>query len=112
MTQATGRSISEKVKSLPDCEVLPVHEILESQMVKAALAQKGVTFSERLYTPLVTLSLFLSQVLAPDHSYRVAVARLIIWLSINGRKPCSSDTGSYSDARHRLPVGVIKHLVR
>jgi len=112
LTQATRRSISEKVKSLRDCEVLPFHEILDAEMVKAALTQEGVSFSERLYTPLVTVSLFLSQVLDPDHSCRAAVARLIVWLAINGRKPCSSDTGSYSDARHRLPVGVIKHLVR
>jgi hypothetical protein len=34
--------------------------------------------------------LFLSQVLDPDHSCRATVARLIVWLAINGRKPCSS----------------------
>ncbi len=32
--------------------------------------------------------------------------------SINGKKPCAPDTGSYCDARHRLPVGVVKYLVR
>jgi hypothetical protein len=81
-------------------------------MVQAALAEQGVTFSERLYTPLVTLGLFLSQVLDPDHSCRATVARLIVWLSINGRKPCAPDTGSYCDARQRLPVGVVACLVR
>jgi hypothetical protein len=64
------------------------------------------------YTPLVTLSLFLSQDLAPDHSCRAAVARLIVWLSIDGRKPCAPNTGSYSDARRRLPLNVVTRLIR
>ena len=38
----------------------------------------------------MTLCLFLSQVLDPDHSCRAAVARLIVWLAINGRKPCAA----------------------
>ena len=112
MSQATRRWISEKVKSLRESDVLPFHEILDAEMVKAALAEEGVTFSERLYTPLVTLCVFLSQVLDPDHSCRAAVARLIVWLSVNGRRPCAPDTGTYCDARQRLPLGVVVRLVR
>jgi hypothetical protein len=104
--------LAEKVKSLRESDVLPFHEILDAAMVTAALAEEGVTFSERLYTPLETLCVFLSQVLDPDHSCRAAVARLIVWLSINGHKPCAPDTGSYCDARHRFPLGVVKRLVR
>ena len=112
MPQSTRHWISEQVRSLRESDVLPFHEILDAQMVQDALAEEGVTFSERLYTPLVTLGVFLSQVLDPDHSCRAAVARLIVWLSVNGRKPCAPDTGSYCDARRRLPVGVVKFLVR
>ena len=71
---------------------------------------KASAFNERIYTPLVTLCMFLSQVLDPDHSCRAAVARLIVWLAINGRKPCSPETNSYCDARQRLPLGVIVRL--
>ena len=56
--------------------------------------------------------MFLSQVLDPDHSCRAAVARLIVWLAINGRKPCSPETGTYCEARQRLPLGVVVRLVR
>jgi Transposase DDE domain len=111
MPQATRRWISEKVKSLHESDVLPFHELLDVEMVNSALAAEGVSFNERIYTPLVTLCLFLSQVLDPDHSCRAAVARLIVWLTINGRKPCSPETNSYCDARQRLPLGVIVHLV-
>ena len=53
-----------------------------------------------------------SQGLDPDHSCRAAVARLIVWLTLDGRKPCAPETGSYCDARQRLPLGVVTRLVR
>ncbi len=112
MSQTTRRWISEKVKSLRDSQVLPFHDILDVDMVNQALDAEGVTFHERIYTPLVTLCLFLSQVIDPDHSCRAAVARLIVWLAVNRRKPCEPDTSSYCEARLRLPEGVIVRLVR
>src|SRR3974377_1408584 len=111
LPQATRRWISEKVKSLNESNVLPFHDILDAEMVNAALTSAGVTCKQRIYTPFVTLCMFLSQVLDPDHSCRAAVARLIVWLALNDRAPCSSETGSYSDARHRLPLEVIRELV-
>ena len=112
MPQATRRWISEKVKSIHEASALPFHEILDAEMVDDAVKASGVTFKQRIFTPFTTLSMFLSQVLDPDHSCRAAVARLIVWLALIGREPCSPDTGSYSDARHRLPLEVIVHLVR
>ena len=111
MPQATRRWISDKVKSLHESDALPFHEILHAEMVESALDSSGVTFNERVYTPFITLCLSLCQVIDPDHSCRAAVARLIVWLAVNGRKPCSPETGSYSVARQRLPLGVIVELV-
>jgi hypothetical protein len=59
MPQSTRRWISEEVKSLREADVLPFHEILDATMVNDALAEEKVTFSQRIYTPLVTLCLFL-----------------------------------------------------
>jgi hypothetical protein len=81
-------------------------------MVNSALAAAGCKFKDRIFTPFVTLSVFLAQVLDPDHSCRAAVARLIVWMAVNGRKPCAADTTSYCDARQRLPLEVIAYLVR
>ena len=111
MPQSTRRWISEEVKSLREADVLPFHEILDATMVNDALAEEKVTFSQRIYTPLVTLCLFLSQALDPDHSCRAAVARLLVWLALKGRTPCAPDTGAYCDARQRLPLGVVVRLV-
>ena len=77
MPQATRRWISDKVKSLNESNVLPFHDILDAKMVNAALASAGVTFKERIYTPFVTLCMFLSQVLDPDQNgTRKSVSRL------------------------------------
>ena len=45
-----------------------------------------------IYTPAVTVWVFLSQCLSPDHSCRDAVARLIAWRVTRGLKPCSAET--------------------
>ena len=58
---------------------------------------------DRIYSPLVTLWVFLSQVLSQDHSCRAAVARLIAHRVSRGQRPCSAETGAYCQARKRLP---------
>jgi len=95
MFQATQRRISEKIKSTLDSDALPFHEILDADMVESALNSEGVQFKDRIYTPFVTLCLFLSQVLDQDHSCRAAVMRLVLWMALNDRKPCSTETTSY-----------------
>jgi hypothetical protein len=112
MSQTTRRRISDKIDSLDKDKSLPFTEILDPQMVEEALAAEGVTYNRSVYTPFITLCTFLSQVLDPDHSCRAAVARVIVWLAIHDRKVCSEQTGTYCDARLRLPLGVVRYLVR
>ena len=65
-----------------------------------------------IYTPAVTVWVFLSQCLSPDHSCREAVARLIGWRLARGLRPCSADTGAYCTAREGLPEETCGRLVR
>src|SRR3954451_22298014 len=103
MPQSTRKWIAQEIQSLREADALPFHEILDAKTVEAAMADEAVTFHQRIYTPLVTTSVFLSQVLDPDHSCRAAVARLIVRLTLDGRKPCAPETASYCEARLRLP---------
>jgi len=112
MFQSTRQQVAEKARSLDADRSLPFLEILDAQMVEDALAAEGVTYNQSIYTPFVTLCTFLSQVLDPDHSCRAAVARVIVWLALHDRKPCSEQTGTYCDARLRLPLEVVVRLVR
>ena len=82
---------------------LPFTNVLSENVVARTLATLGVFWKDRIYTPLVTLWVFLSQVLSADHSCRAAVARLIAYLISRGEKPCSAQTGAYCQARERLP---------
>lgn len=77
--------------------------ILSDQIVAQALIAIEACWLDRVYSPLVTLWVFLSQVLSQDHSCRAAVARLIAHRISRGERPCSADTGAYCIARKRLP---------
>jgi hypothetical protein len=82
---------------------LPFTDVLSEKIVAQALAAINVYWMDRVYPPLVTLWVFLSQVLSADHSCRAAVARLIAHRISSGQGPCSPDTGAYCQARKRLP---------
>jgi hypothetical protein len=82
---------------------LPFTDVLSEGIVAQALTATGVVWLDRLYSPLVTLWVFLGQVLSADHSCRAAVARLIAHRLSRGERPCSATTGAYCQARKRLP---------
>ena len=44
--------------------------VLSEEIVSQALTSAGIVWNDRVYTPLVTLWAFLSQVLSADHSCR------------------------------------------
>jgi hypothetical protein len=81
----------------------PFGDVLSKEMVSQALASAGVVWKQRIYSPLVTLWVFLSQVLSADHSCRAAVARLQAHRVSQGECGCSAETGAYCQARKRLP---------
>jgi len=82
---------------------LPFTDVLSAEVVLQAVTAIGTCWKDRIYSPLVTLWVFLSQVLSQDHSCRAAVARLIAHRVSQGQVPCSSETGAYCQARKRLP---------
>jgi hypothetical protein len=82
---------------------LPFTEVLSAEVVSQAVTAIGTCWNNRIFTPLVTLWVFLGQVLSADHSCRAAVARLIAHRASRGLRPCSSETGAYCQARKRLP---------
>jgi hypothetical protein len=91
---------------------LPFAEVLSTTQVEAVLSECQVRFRERIFSPLITVSTFLSQVLDPEHCMRQAVARLIAYRAAAGLPSCSPDTRAYSKARQRLPEAVWAQLTR
>ena len=81
---------------------LPFTDVLTDGVIAHALTTVG-RWLDRVYSPLVTLWVFLGQVLSADHSRRAAVARLIAHRLARGQTPCSARSGAYRQARKRLP---------
>ena len=91
---------------------LPFTKILSEEFVTQAVAAINVYWMDRIYSPLVTLWVFLGQVLSADHSCRAAVARLIAHRISQGKTPCSAETGAYCQARKRLPERFFSDVAR
>src|SRR5262249_51188866 len=73
---------------------LPFIDVLTEEVIARALtALSG--WLDRIFSPLVTLWVFLGQVLSADHSCRAAVARLLAHRLAQGQSPCSPETGAY-----------------
>src|SRR5438874_2856099 len=90
---------------------LPFTDVLTDDVLADALATVG-GWLDRIFSPLVTLWVFLGQVLSPDRSCRAAVARLLAHRVARGQAPCSARTGAYCRARQRLPEAFFSAAAR
>jgi Transposase DDE domain len=90
---------------------LPFTDVLTEEGLAHALAVVG-GWLDRVFSPLVTLWVFLGQVLSADHSCRAAVARLNAHRTARGQRPCSAQTGAYCQARKRLPEAFFSGAAR
>jgi len=90
---------------------LPFTNVLTEEVIAQALTALS-DWLDRIFSPLVTLWVFLGQVLSADHSCRAAVARLIAHRLARGQSPCSPETGAYCQARKRLPESFFADVAR
>jgi hypothetical protein len=91
---------------------LPFADVLTAEHVRAAFDAEGVACMDCVYTPLATVRMLLAQALDPDPSLRQAVSRLLAERAAAELGPISAATGAYSQARGRLPEGVLARLAR
>ena len=91
---------------------LPFTDVFTERTVTQALKALNIVWLDRVYSLLVTLWVFLGQVLSQDHSCRSAVARLIAHRVLRGQRPCSAETGAYCQARKRLPEEFFASVAR
>ena len=89
---------------------LPFTDVLSEGIVAQALTATGVVWLDRIYSPLVTLWVFLGQVLSQYHSCRAAVARLIAHRVSRGQRACSAETGAkLVEALTELGARFVRH---
>jgi hypothetical protein len=85
---------------------------LSIESIQAACLALGHAFRNRIYSPAITVWMFIGQVLSSDQSCRDAVSRLNVWRVAHGMKPASTDAASYVEARQRLPEELLLELAR
>jgi hypothetical protein len=112
LAQPILRAVEVQAKAIRNTQVLPYDDLIDREIVEAALKEENVKFRDRVYTPLITLWTFMTQVLDTDHSCRMAVRSLIAFLVSQGQPAVSADTSNYCKARKRLPLNFIVRLVR
>lgn len=91
---------------------LPFGNVLSTALVERLITEASLTVRERVFTPTITVLMFLWQVISQDHSCRDVVARLLAFRTATGQPPCSPQTGGYCQARQRLPESFVAALAR
>jgi Transposase DDE domain len=114
--QSTRASTRNQLHSLRDRLVrtagLPFLDVLARPLVEAICRRCNHRWRKRVYTPWITLNVFLSQILSADHSCDDAVDRLQKFRHDQGLASVAPGTGSYCEARQRLPEDLFWNLVR
>ena len=84
--------------------------LLDSETLRSLVKQHSPHQRNRIYTPLVTLGMFLQQVLGADHSCQNAVANNLSLRVAQDLSETSPDTGAYCKARARLGAALLPAL--
>ncbi len=91
---------------------LPFAQVLSESQIAQVLEEHQVTYRQVLYTPMVVVWAWISQVIDGDSSLSNAVKRVTTWMAMTGEAVPSSDTGGYSKARKRLPWAILPSLLK
>jgi Transposase DDE domain len=91
---------------------LPFLNVLSPSEVESSCRAWNHRWRNRVFTPWITLGMFLSQILSSDHSCGDALERFQKYLADRKLPPVADDTSSYCEARQRLPEEVVWELVR
>ncbi|MDZ7923854.1 MAG: IS4 family transposase [Marinagarivorans sp.] len=99
-------------KTLEIIEKFNYLDILKADNITPIIEKYSPVHRERIFTPTVTLSLFLKQALSPDRSCANAVNNYIIDNLEKLPSNISNSTGSFCRSRKRLPLELIQELAR
>ena len=90
----------------------PFKDLLPETMIQPALQEEGIIYRKRLYTPIITLWMWLYQALNKDKTCKDVVSYVVSCLTGAGESAPSADTGAYCKARKRLTERFLVFLLR
>ena len=102
--------ILERIKRLKAQDEVRLHHLFDDEEIHRMCATLNVEFRDRVFTPAVTLGLFVSQVLSRGDACITVMAKFNRERKDRGLSPVSEDASAYAKARARLPVELSNHL--
>ena len=87
-------------------------EALAAPEMEHILIEETGPHRQRIYPPLVTLRLFIDQIVSSDQACQGAVSQRLVARLMQGRAHCSLSTGPYCKARQRLPLALLQRLCK
>lgn len=93
-------------------ETDPITQAFGPDEMSKILTEEVGAYRERIYPPMVTLRLFIDQILYADHACQDAVGQRLSQRVADGQTSCSLSSGPYCKARKRLSLGLPQRLCR
>jgi hypothetical protein len=110
---SVGATFRQFLNGFLQTDELPCRDVLTTSQIEQTAAAENVSFgtgADDVYSVPLTLWAFITQVVSDQKSCVAAVARVLVLLSILGRKPCDAGTGAYCKARAKLPERFLQRL--
>lgn len=103
----------DQLQNKLDSISLVVRQLLSPNLHVLQLCDElGFEFRDRIFNPMITVWMFVTQVISADKSCQKAVTRFNVWRVAKGLPRVSSETTSYCKARCRLPEELFERLLR
>lgn len=91
---------------------LPFRNVLSAEEINEAIEAEGLQYRYRIFTPIITIWAFLSQILSANGSCQETAGRVRAFFKKIGRKVKSVCASAYCQARERIPEALLARLVR
>ncbi len=116
MPYSTGKSSDESIhkyhEQLRKTDIDFISELSSNIKFKDIIENHIPEYRDRLYPPLVTLRLFLQQVLDADKTCKQTVFQYQSECIAKSKPIPSGNTAAYCKARHRIPTDLISNLAK
>ena len=109
--QRSFDEILERLKRLKAQDEIRLHHLFDDEEIHRMCGALTIDFRDRVFTPAVTLGLFVSQVLSRGDACIAVMAKFNRERKDRGLPPVAEDASAYTKARAMLPVVLINHLI-
>lgn len=111
MRSQFNNSDTENQSKLQSASAMIYRFLTPDQQVLRLCVELGYQWRDRVYNPMITVWMFVIQVISTDKSCQKAVTRLNAWRVANGLAKVSSNTTAFCKARVRLLEALFERLL-